>query len=471
MSGALQRAKELAADDNQVGASVRAVLELLVLIIELLMRRLNLNSRNSSVPPSQDLFRKKGAVAMSAQRRRKSGGQVGHKGQTIIPIANPDEVKDLSIDRRTLPRGHEYRRIEDEKRQVIDIVIHRHVTEYRAEVLEDEQGREYRAEFPPRVTRPVQYGSSIRAAAVYQLSYQLLPLNRVQDFFRDQAGLEISEGTLHTFRRDAYEHLERFEAIARQHLINAPIAHFDETGINIGGKLAWLHSASNMEWTLYGVHAKRGQDGIDALGVLPNFSGIACHDHWRPYFKYECIHALCNAHHTRELNGVIENEKHTWAQQMKDLMERIHSAVSAAGGALSPKAQAAYRKQYRDILVRANKECPLNESRNPHQRGKTTQPKARNLLNRLRDFEDETLRFITSPIVPFSNNQAERDIRMTKLQQKTSGCFRALEGAQIFARVRSYLSTCDKHGVSATEALNTLFRGALPNFLCSSGRH
>lgn len=469
VSGALRRAKELAASDKKLGASVRAVLELLVLIIELLLRRLNVNSRNSSVPPSQDRFRKKGAAVTSAQRRRKSGGQVGHKGQTITPIANPDEVKDLSIDRRTLPRGHEYRRIEDEKRQIIDIVIHRHVTEYRAEVLEDEQGREYRAEFPPGVTRPVQYGNSIKAAAVYQLGYQLLPLNRVQDFFRDQAGLEISEGTLHTFRREAYERLERFEAIARQHLIGAPIAHFDETGINIGGKLAWLHSASNDKWTLYGAHAKRGQEGIDALGVLPNFSGIACHDHWKPYFRYECIHALCNAHHTRELTGVIENEGHTWAQQMKDLIERIHAAVSAAGGALSPKTQAAYRKQYRDILTRANNECPLNDSRDPHQRGKTKQSKARNLLDRLREFEDETLRFITNSIVPFTNNQAERDIRMTKLQQKTSGCFRAIEGAQIFARLRSYLSTCDKHGVSATEALTSLFSGTLPDFLCSLG--
>ena len=465
VSGTLQRAKAMAASDESLPATVRTLLELLVVIIELLMRRVGMNSSNSNVPPSQDRYwRRRGPKGkVTAAQRRKPGGQSGHKGDTIKPVSNPDQIEHLTIDRRTLPRGHEYMPVDDEVRQVIDILVTRVVTEYRAEVLEDENGKQYVAAFPDGVTRPVQYGASVKAQAVYLSAYQLLPFNRVQDFFRDQAGLEISTGTIHNFRREAYKRLEDFERIARSYLIAAPVAHFDETGINIGGKLSWLHSASDAEWTLYGAHANRGREGIDALGVLPEFSGIACHDHWKPYFAYDCIHALCNAHHEREINGVIENEGHAWARRMQNLIERIYVAVNEAGGVLSANTQTALRKEYRRILAQGEKECPSSQAI-PGRRGRVKQTKARNLLERLRDFEDETLRFITNPIVPFTNNQAERDVRMTKLQQKVSGCFRSLDGARIFARVRGYISTCIKHGMSATDALTTLFNGTLPDF-------
>jgi len=469
VSGALERAKRMAAADKRLPAAVRSLIELLVVIIELLLGRLNVNSRNSSVPPSQDPQRSRaGKISGVEKDRRKVGGQRGHAGSTIKQVANPDIVENLRVNRQKLPRGHRYKRVKDDIRQVIDIVITRKVTEYRAEVLEDEQGRQYRAEFPEGVTRPVQYGTSVKAAAVYMSVYQLLPYNRVQDFFRDQAGIEISSGTLCNFAEESYHLLEGFEEIARVRLVQAPIAHFDETGVNIAGKLAWLHSASSAEWTLYGVHAKRGRDGINALGVLPAFTGIACHDHWKPYFGYEdCIHVLCNAHHARELQGVIENEGHAWAQDMKDLLEQTNAAVNAAGGRLSLRAQAACRRKYRKIIARAQKKCP-NAKPVPNKRGITKQSKARNLLDRLQAFEDETLRFITNPIIPFSNNQAERDIRMTKVQQKISGCFRSLKGAKIFSRIRSYLSSSIKHGLSATDALKALINGSPPSFALKS---
>lgn len=464
VSGAIKRAKEIAASDKKLPSSVRAVIELLVLIVELLLVRLNVNSRNSSTPPSQDPHRERGRT-VRAERKRKPGGQPGHKGETIARIENPDKIELLSVDRRTLPRGHEYRRVQEDVRQVIDIEIKRKVTEYRAEVLEDERGRQYRAAFPEDVTRPVQYGASVKAEALYMSVYQLLPNHRVQDFFRDQAGIELSVGSLQNFRREAYERLEEFERTARNNLQEATIAHFDETGININGKLAWLHSASNDEWTLYGAHEQRGKEGIDALGVLPHFSGIACHDHWKAYFNYtNCIHVLCNSHHARELTGIIENEGHRWAQQMRDLLERIYIAVEKANGRLSSRSQAAFRKQYREILARGKKECPA-APKISGKRGRTKQSKARNLLERLEEFEEETLRFITSPIIPFTNNLAERDIRMTKLQQKISGCFKSLHTAQIFCRTRSFLSTCVKRGLSATETLQRLFMGNLPDFV------
>jgi transposase len=464
ISGAIKRAKEITASDKKLSSSVRAVIELLVLIVELLVLRRNVNSRNSSTPPSQDPHRERGRK-VRGERKRKPGGQPGHKGGTISRIENPDKVELLSVDRRKLPRGHEYKRVQDDVRQVIDIEIKRKVTEYRAEVLEDERGRQYRAEFPQGVTRPVQYGASVKAEAVYLSVYQLLPNHRVQDFFRDQAGIELSVGTLQNFRREAYERLEQFEKVARNNLREATIAHFDETGININGKLAWLHSASNDEWTLYGAHEQRGREGIDALGVLPYFSGIACHDHWKAYFNYtECLHVLCNSHHTRELTGIIENEGHRWAQEMRDLLQRIYAAVEKANGRLSSRSQAAFRKQYRQIIARGKRECPA-APKISGKRGRTKQSKPRNLLDRLEEFEDETLRFITNPIIPFTNNLAERDIRMTKLQQKISGCFKSLQTAQVFFRARSFLSTSVKRGLSATEALTGLFNGKIPEFI------
>lgn len=267
ISAALREAKALSGGDKTVPASVRAVLSLLVMIVELLLQRLNVNSRTSSVAASQDPHRPRGRKVAGVRRKRKPGGQPGHKGETIERIAHPDAVEYLDIDRRTLPKGHEYTRLEDEVRQVIDILITRKVTEYRAEALEDERGKQYCAQFPGTVTRPVQFGASVKAEAVYLSAYQLLPFNRVEEFFRDQAGINLSAGTLHNFRQEAYDALEKFEEIARQQLVQAPIAHFDETGVNISGKLAWLHSASSATWTLYGVHEKRGKEGIDSFLV------------------------------------------------------------------------------------------------------------------------------------------------------------------------------------------------------------
>ena len=204
---------------------------------------------------------------------------------------------------------------------------------------------------------------------------------------------------------------------------------------------------------------------MEALGILPNFDGVLCHDHWKPYYKYDCDHALCNAHHIRELTCAFEQYEQKWAKSMQDLLEEINVKTIKASGCLSEKQQDAYRLKYRKLLAEADVECPPpKDKRKKGQRGRIKKSKPRNLLERLRDYEADTLRFMTSIEVPFTNNQGERDIRMTKVQQKISGCFRSMNGAQIFCRVRSYLSTCKKHGISATTALALLFEGKLPDF-------
>jgi transposase len=197
--------------------------------------------------------------------------------------------------------------------------------------------------------------------------------------------------------------------------------------------------------------------------VLDKFKGILCTDHWKAYFKLTCLHSLCNAHHLRELERAFEQDSQSWAKEMKDLLCKMNKAKTDANGMIPQKDLDALLQSYRDILVKGDIECPAAEKTG--KKGRVAQSKSRNLLVRLKEFEEETLRFLKNPTVPFTNNQGERDIRMTKVQQKISGCFRSLEGAVIFCRIRSYLSTCNKHGMSSTEALQILFSGKMPDFL------
>ena len=207
---------------------------------------------------------------------------------------------------------------------------------------------------------------------------------------------------------------------------------------------------------------------MKAMGILENFKGISCHDHWKPYFRFSCDHALCNAHHLRELQRAWEQDGQKWAKKMKGLLEEINEAVKKAGGSLSKKAAKKFTKRYRTILTRGSRECPLTKGLGAKpKRGRRKKSKSRNLLDRLREYEMEVLRFMSDKRVPFTNNQGENDIRMTKVQQKISGCFRSIEGAKIFCRIRGYLSTCRKHSVEPTEALHLLFQGKLPRFVRS----
>lgn len=381
------------------------------------------------------------------------------------PVAEPDEIEVLRIDRSTLPVGH-YREVGYEARQVIDLDIAKVVTEYRAQILVDSQGNRYMAPFPEGVTRPAQYGQGVKVNSVYMSQYQLIPYNRIVDHFVEQLRIPVSAGSIYNFNQEAYERLERFDRWVRKQLASSSLIHADETGINIGGKRHWLHSASNAAFTFFHPHGKRGSEALDDIGILPAFQGTLCHDHWKPYYHYGGSHALCNSHHLRELERAWEQDKQQWAQDMALLLKEINKATLEAGSRLDVFDAALYRKRYRALLEEAEKECPPpDESERNGRRGRLARSKARNLLERLRDYEVDVLRFMVEDEVPFSNNLAENDLRMTKVQQKISGCFRSWEGAMMFCRIRSYLSTCRKQGVSASEALRLLFEGKSPRFM------
>lgn len=458
----IQRVTDLITAEQDLSPALKSSLEVLLLLVSLLLNRLGLNSKNSSKPPSTDPFRTKKSRSASG---RKPGGQPGHTGTTLRPVSDPDIIKEIAIDRSLLPSGC-YRSCGHEARQVIDLDIATLVTEWRAEVVMDEQGKRYVAPFPEGITRPVQYGIGVKVNAVYMSQYQMVPYNRIEDHFLEQMGLPVSSGSIVNFNRDAFDRLSFFEHWVQKALRQEGLLHVDETGINIGGKRCWLHNVSSLGLSHFAAHAKRGSEAMESIGILPGFQGILCHDHWKPYFHYGRVHALCNAHHLRELERAWEQDGQQWAQQLSLLLKEANEMVHGAGGCLDSATAEQYRVRYRELLQQAELECPAPKpTPKTGKRGRTAKSKSRNLLERLQSFENDVLRFLDDPLVPFTNNQAENDLRMIKVQQKVSGCFRSMDGAETFCRIRSYITTCRKQGITASEALRLLFQGKWPDFM------
>ena len=451
--------------EEQMSPALKVMFQLLLTLITLLAERLSLNSSNSSKPPATDPNRKKKKKEKNGLKRN-PGGQQGRNGTTLEPVDDPDEIIHIKLDKRTLPRG-EYNDVGFEARQIIELEITRIVTEYRTQILENTAGKRFVASFPDGVTRPIQYGQSIKSHSVYLSQYQLIPYERVSDYFNSEAGIPISVGSLFNFNQEAFNKLELFETFVKDKLIASLLIHADETSINVNGKRLWLHCAVNERWSYFYPHEKRGAEAMNFIGILPNFKGTLVHDHWKPYYTYsDCDHSLCNAHHMRELEWVIDNHPlYTWAQIMQDLLCEINDVVNKTENNCLDEATAlAYRLRYREIISIGEGQMPLPppDPNQPKKKGRSKKTKERNLLERLRDFEEDTLLFMIVSYVKFTNNDGENAIRMTKVQQKISGCFRSMDGAKSFCRIRSYLLTAQKHEISPTEALQTLFQGKLP---------
>jgi transposase len=342
----IEKARALIDEDTQMSAATKSMFEALILLISLLANRLNINSKNSSKPPSSDPDRKRQSRPKTG---KKPGGQKGHIGTTLKKVDDPDRIELIKIDRRSLPAGR-YREAGHEVRQVFDIDISTVVTEYRAQVLEDENGNRFVASFPEGVTKAVQYGAGIKAHAVYMSQFQLIPYNRIQDYFADQLQIPVSEGSIFNFNKQTYDALAGFEDQVREKLSTSAVAHADETGINIDGKRHWLHCVSNDFWTMFYPHEKRGSEAFEEKAVLPGFTGILVHDHWKPYYKLDCTHALCNAHHLRELTRAWEQDGQHWANDLKKLLETINNRVTDAGGVQDGQQAEKYRFEYRKLI-------------------------------------------------------------------------------------------------------------------------
>jgi transposase len=421
------------------------------------------DSHNSSKPPSSNGF-KRPPKSLRSKSDKKVGGQHGHDGKTMRQVESPDHTV---IHRRrgkcTCGRCLENAQvIATAKKQVFDLPeIKVEVTEHQTQTIMCACGEVHTAEFPEGINAPVQYGSSVKALATYFIIQQLLPVQRTQQIFKDLLGIELSPATLQSYTVNCYEGLETTEKVIQENIVEAPVAHADETGCDVNKELWWIHSFSNLLYTWYFCEEYRGKDATTVASVLSRFGGRLVHDGWKSYLHYVCKHALCNAHHLRELVFIDEHLKEPWALKMKKLLLEIKQTVDEAYGKgknrLSDGVLQRYRKRYLLVIRQGYAIQPPPKKRRPGQRGRIKQPPGKNLLNRLKEHIDEVLAFMYDFTVPFTNNLAERDLRMVKVKLKISGCFRTHSGAQVFCRVRSYLSTIRKQKLNVIEYLGKCF--------------
>jgi transposase len=417
-----------------------------------LERRLGLNSSNSGKPPSSDGLKKPPRVSSLRQPSgKKTGGQTGHPGKTLCRAETPDATIDhypkvcaacggpLTA---AMAVGHVARQVFDlpEPRPLV-------VTEHRAHgCCCAACGTQTRAVFPDGVSAPVQYGQRIAAFVLYFLHYQLLPEKRLAMLMADLFGVHLVTATLARISQDCARRFTGFADAVRDRVAAAPVKHMDETGFRIGGKTQWLHIASTIWLTFYRVSAKRGS-------LLAKVTGIIVHDHWKPYYTMTgVLHALCNAHHLRELKALVEIETEDWARKMQRLLRRACHAANLArerGKPLKPGLIALFERCYDTILAEglafhAAQPALVRAVGKGKGRGRQPRRVGHNLLLRLSARKLDVLRFLNDPRVPFTNNLAERDKRMMKLRQKISGGFRSEDGATDFAVIRSLLSTARK---------------------------
>lgn len=475
------RREEIQAVYNQGVDTVVALLESLFTIIETqqreieslkiqvkeLQEQLATNSSNSSKPPSSDGFNKQ-TRSLGKKSKKKSGAQLGHKGSRLALREHPDStlfyhpVRCLACN-ASLQKAPTA--VADERRQVFDLPpLKLLVTEHRVSRKRCLCcGVENVGEFPLWLPPGASYGDGIKSFLVYLHKAQLLPIKRSCQIVEELFSHSISQGTLQQVSRQCAAGLQEVSQSIRRAIIKAKVAHFDETGIYVAGHRDWLHSASTKGLTYYEYDRKRGCQAIDRIAILPKFEGTACHDAYRSYFRYQCRHSLCNAHHLRELTFVEEVQGRAWALDMKKLLikikQRVEKAIVQGQKELPKGTQTKYVKAYRAILQGGFEREQVEPVLKRGKRGRQKQSKAKNLLDRLEKYEEETLRFMRDFEVPFDNNLAERDLRMMKVQQKISGCFRSQEGAKDFCRIRSYLSTMKKQGHNLLEILKSVFAG------------
>jgi len=426
------------------------------------------DSHNSHRPPSTDPPRQR-TKSLRRPSGKKPGGQPGHPGQTLCLAEQPDHVVEHRPD-ECASCGTSLTGVassEVERRQIIDLPpLRLEVTEHQVHrICCPKCDQTSSGLFPVDVAQLIQYGPRVQALVVYLLVYQLLPYDRTQQMLSDLFGQAPSPGTLGTVVERCADRLAETEGLIKQSIIKAEVVHFDESGLKIEGDLRWLHTAGTPKLTFYATHPKRGKVATDELDILPRFSGYAIHDGWRAYLTYrDCRHGLCNAHHLRELVFLEEQECQRWAKTMRLLLlwvkRRVDEAKQVGQTELEAKTRQVIEQRYQRILAAGfQQNPPPQEPRAPGKRGPPKKTKARNMLERLKNHQAAVLAFVYDFRVPFDNSLAERDIRMLKLKQKISGCFRSEHGAEAFCRIRGYLSTLRKQTLPMLAALECALRG------------
>ena len=434
--------------------------------VQALQERLKKDSHNSHLPPSSDRFQRQ-PQSLRKRSGKQPGGQSGHPGSTLLLSPTPDQVIVHPVE-CCQHCQRELRKVESlqvERRQVIDLPPKRVlVIEHQAHQKCCPACQQISAAaFPDDVRAPVQYGAALGAVGVYLVQQQLLPYERACEVVEDLLGPSMSVGTLQGLVERCAQQLEPVEQQIKAALRRAQVLHQDETGLYVAGQRHWMHVSATEQLTHYAVHPKRGKEALDAIGILADFHGVSVHDGWRSYWQFLCQHALCNVHHLRDLTFLYEEQLQAWAGEMKEVLLDIKAAVEQARAeghsSLHPLEVADWKARYRALLAEGYQANPPDPPPEIGRRGRRKQSAARNLLDRLSTHQEAVLLFLDNFAVPFDNSLAERDIRMVKVQQKISGCFRSPAGAQAFCRIRGYLSTLRKQGIAVLTALEQALVG------------
>lgn len=428
--------------------------------VQALEDQLAQNSQNSHKPPSSDGLKKHPhSTSLRQKSGKKRGGQEGHSGTTLRQVDNPDRIQMHRVDRcehchSSLAKAPA---AQHEKRQVFDLPPRLiEVTEHQAEIkICPHCQKSTRAAFPVEVTQQAEYGPRMKATGLYLLNQQLLPYERTAELFRDLLGQPVAVGTLANWQQLCSEKLVPLEQKTKDQLATAAVLNLDETGMRANNKLHWLHTVSTAKQTLYYMHPKRGQEAMEEMGILPQFQGTAVHDFWKPYQRFACNHAFCNVHLLRELKFIDEQHQQAWAKEMSALLLAIKAKVERNTCRLAFSTLQKIHRQYHRVLQKGFRANPPPAG-DPHRRGRKKKSKSRNLLERLHTHAREILAFAHDFQIPFDNNQAERDLRMMKVQQKISGTFRSVEGARAFCRIRGFISTCRKQNLNVLDAIESV---------------
>lgn len=440
--------------------------------LQTLEERLNKDSHNSHLPPSSDRFARQ-PKSLRKKSGKKAGGQAKHPGQSLSLSLTPDEIVVHRVECCSHCQHDLHLIVPEriERRQVVEVP-------QPAVLVREHQSEEKRcprcqqistASFPQEVRAPVQYGPTIAAIAVYLVQQHLLPLARTCEILADLLDVHLSEATLCSMIERCAEQLLGVEGQIKEALGRGEVIHQDETGLYVTGKRHWMHVSSTGTLTHYQVHASRGHKALEAIGIVPTFRGTSVHDGFGSYFRYGCQHALCNVHILRELTFLAEEQGWWWAAKLKALLlemkEASEQARTQARLWLDPLEVVDWQVRFLQLLDEGDQAHPRAHAP-PGKRGRVKQSAGRNLLDRLRKYQQAVWAFLEDLRVPFDNNQAERDLRMVKVQQKVSGGFRTFAGAQAFSRIRGYLSTLRKQGVPLLSALQATLLGhpVLPSF-------
>ena len=460
---------------EQLGAQAKLITELRTMIklletqVETLQNNQKRNSVNSSKPPSSDIGKPQRTKSLRTKSDKKPGGQQGHKGDTLCFRESPNEIVVHAVKQcRCCGKSLSNRDANNfERRQVFDIPpIEMQVTEHRAEIKSCPHCHTVnKALFPHTVSQPVQYGSNVQQLAVYFTQYQLLPYGRTSEIFKDLFGHSLSSSFLVNNNQRCAVNLQPFVEDLKSMLLKQPVLHADETGFYFNGQRNWLHTLSTDKYSFYAVHTKRGTEAMNDINILPAYKGRLLHDFWKSYYEYGCDHSLCNGHHLRDLTFCHEEEKSIWAGNARQLLLDLHEKVEIAkckdanATSLSKSQLQYWYKKYDDLMTEGLRLHPLPKKQEG-KRGAVKKSKTQNMLLRFIDHKEEVLDFAKDFLFPFTNNIAEQAIRMMKVKQKISGCFRSKQGAADFADIRSYIATAKKQGVSIMKALSAAIQGA-----------